>query len=99
MWFIDEKDASGNVTGQTTTENYASATLYLLDKNANPKYYGGFGTRFGYKGLNFSANFAYQFGGHMYDSIYAGMLQSGLGDVKNYHKDIYDTWTSLNTTA
>lgn len=46
MWFIDEKDASGNVTGQTTTENYASATLYLLDKNANPKYYGGFGTRF-----------------------------------------------------
>ena len=99
MWFIDEKDASGNVTGQTTTENYASATLYLLDKNANPKYYGGFGTRFGYKGLNFSANFAYQFGGYMYDSIYAGMLQSGLGDVKNYHKDIYDTWTSLNTTA
>ncbi|WP_080777713.1 SusC/RagA family TonB-linked outer membrane protein [Chryseobacterium phocaeense] len=98
-WYKDVKDANGNVVSQTTTEVYADATLYTLDKNANPKFYGGFGTKFGYKGINVSVNFGYQFGGYMYDNIYAGLMQSGTGDVKNYHRDIYNTWTSNNTSA
>ncbi|AZB01098.1 SusC/RagA family TonB-linked outer membrane protein [Chryseobacterium joostei] len=100
IWYVDTFDASGNVTGQTTTENYAAATLYSLDKSANPKYYGGFGTKVGYKGINLSVNFGYQFGGYMYDATYAGMLQSrSSGDVTNFHKDIYNTWTPNNTNA
>ncbi|KFF25395.1 SusC/RagA family TonB-linked outer membrane protein [Chryseobacterium vrystaatense] len=99
-WYVDIKDANGNVTGQKTTEDYANATLYSLDKSANPKFYGGFGTKVGYKGINVSVNFGYQFGGYMYDSIYAGMLRSrGSGDVTNFHKDIYNTWTPTNTSA
>lgn len=99
-WYVDIKDAKGNVTGQKTTEDYAKATLYSLDKSANPKFYGGFGTKVGYKGINVSVNFGYQFGGYMYDSMYAGMLRSrGSGDVTNFHKDIYNTWTPTNTSA
>ncbi|SHG37416.1 SusC/RagA family TonB-linked outer membrane protein [Chryseobacterium vrystaatense] len=99
-WYVDIKDDNGNVTGQKTTEDYANATLYSLDKSANPKFYGGFGTKVGYKGINVSVNFGYQFGGYMYDSIYAGMLRSrGSGDVTNFHKDIYNTWTPTNTSA
>jgi TonB-linked SusC/RagA family outer membrane protein len=99
LWYVDEKDANGNVIGQKTTSVYQDATLYVLDKNANPKFYGGFGTKFGYKGVNLAVNFGYQFGGYMYDGVYAGLLQSGLGDVKNFHKDIYKTWTSTNVDA
>ncbi|MBV8324725.1 SusC/RagA family TonB-linked outer membrane protein [Chryseobacterium sp.] len=100
IWYQDIIDANGNVTGQTTTENYSNATLYSLDKTANPKFYGGFGTKVGYKGINLAVNFGYQFGGYMYDSMYAGMLQSrASGDVTNFHKDIYNTWTPTNTSA
>ncbi|MDM1553630.1 MULTISPECIES: SusC/RagA family TonB-linked outer membrane protein [Chryseobacterium] len=100
IWYKDTKDANGNVTGQTTTEVYTEATLYSLDKSANPKYYGGFGTRLGYKGINLSMNFAYQFGGYMYDGNYANMLRSrDSGDITNFHKDIYNTWTPTNTNA
>ena len=100
IWYKDIKDANGNVTGQTTTEVFTDATLYSTDKSANPKYYGGFGTRVGYKGINVSMNFGYQFGGYMYDGTYANMLRSrDSGDVTNFHKDIYNTWTPTNTNA
>lgn len=100
MWYMDETDADGNITGQTTTEAYTNATLYLSDKNANPKFYGGFGTRLGYKGWNVSIGFAYQFGGYMYDGVYQDLMSSGPGDAgQNFHKDVHDTWTSTNTSA
>lgn len=99
MWYMDTKDAHGNTVVQTT-EDYTKATLYLSDKNANPKFYGGFGTRVSYKGLSLSANFAYQFGGYMYDGVYQSLMPSGPGDQgNNFHRDVFQTWTHNNTSA
>ncbi|AYY83681.1 SusC/RagA family TonB-linked outer membrane protein [Chryseobacterium indologenes] len=95
LWYMD--DANGN---KVTTNDYTKAKLYLSDKNLNPKAYGGFGTSVTYKGINVSVNFAYQFGGYMYDNVYQGLLPSGGDNIgQNYHKDVYNTWTPTNTNA
>lgn len=100
LWYKDVKDASGNVTGKTTTNDYNSATLYVLNKNANPKVYGGFGTSLQYKNWTLGANFSYQFGGYLYDGVYAGLLSPRGNDRgSNFHRDIHKTWTHNNTNA
>ncbi|MFP7656892.1 MULTISPECIES: SusC/RagA family TonB-linked outer membrane protein [Chryseobacterium] len=95
LWYMD--DASGN---KVTTNDYTKAKLYLSDKTLNPKAYGGFGTNVSYKGVSLAVNFAFQFGGYMYDNVYQGMLPSGPDNIgQNYHKDVYNTWTPTNTDA
>ncbi|MCJ8152527.1 SusC/RagA family TonB-linked outer membrane protein [Chryseobacterium sp. SSA4.19] len=95
LWYKD--DANGN---KVTTNDYTQAKQYLSDKTLNPKAYGGFGTNVSYKGINITANFAYQFGGYMYDNVYQGLLPSGGDNIgQNYHKDVYNTWTPTNTSA
>lgn len=100
LWYKDIKDASGNVIGKETTNDYNSATMYVLNKNANPKIYGGFGTSFQYKNWTLGANFSYQFGGYLYDGMYAGLLSPrGTDRGRNFHRDIHKTWTYTNKDA
>ncbi|WP_312991622.1 SusC/RagA family TonB-linked outer membrane protein [Chryseobacterium flavum] len=95
LWYMD--DANGN---RVTTNDYTKAKLYVSDKTLNPKAYGGFGTSLSYKGISLSANFAFQFGGYMFDGVYQGLLPSGGDNIgQNYHKDVYQTWTPTNTDA
>jgi len=95
LWYMD--DANGN---KITTNDYTKAKQYLSDKTLNPKAYGGFGTTVSYNGISLSANFAFQFGGYMYDNVYQGLLPSGGDNIgQNYHKDVYNTWTPTNTNA
>lgn len=100
LWYKDIKDASGNITGRETTNDVNDATLYVLNKNANPKVYGGFGTTFQYKNWTLGANFSYQFGGYLYDGVYARLLSPRSTDRgSNFHRDIHKTWTYSNTNA
>lgn len=100
LWYMDVKDASGNVTGRTTTNVYGNSTQYLNDKDANPDVYGGFGTIFRYKNITFQASFAYQFGGYMYDGVYQTAMYSGSDNIgQNYHKDVQKAWSVDNPNS
>ncbi|MBB4803737.1 TonB-linked SusC/RagA family outer membrane protein [Flavobacterium nitrogenifigens] len=100
LWYMDVKDASGAVTGKTTTNVYGNATQYLSDKDANPDVYGGFGTVVRYKKLTLQASLAYQFGGYMYDGVYASAMYSGGDNIgQNYHKDTQKAWTVDNPNS
>ncbi len=101
LWYKDEKDASGNLTGNKVTTNvFGDATTYLSKKDANPDVYGGFGTLFRYKNITFQASFAYQFGGYMYDGVYQSAMYSGSDNIgQNYHKDVTKAWTIDNPTS
>lgn len=93
-------DKFGNVletiVGRETTTTPGDATYYLCG-TALPWAYGGFGTRFSYKGFDLSVDFSYQLGGQIYDSDYAGMMgitSSGRGS--SVHADLLNSWTAEN---
>ncbi len=91
QWYMDVKDANGNVTGVTTTTDHAQATDYYQG-NAVPKIYGGLGTSLSYKGVDFSIQTAYQLGGKGYDAAYASTMTS-YSYGQNMHKDMLNRWT------
>ena len=84
QWWIDERDASGNLTGKRmTTDSYDSA---LTDEkwvgSGIPKFTGGFSTKFRYKAIDLNILFNYSIGGKYYDANYAGLMNgvySGYG--------------------
>ena len=97
LWYMDITDKNGNVTGQTTTSEYADATKYLSD-NPIADLYGGFGTSLQWRGFDFSASFTYSIGGLALDSGYAGFMSSPLSTTPgtNFHKDIFKSWSPEN---
>ncbi|UTN04553.1 SusC/RagA family TonB-linked outer membrane protein [Flavobacterium bizetiae] len=101
LWYMNEKDAAGNLTGNKVTTNvYGNATQYLSKKNANPDVYGGFGTVFRFKDITFQASFAYQFGGYIYDGVYQKEMYSGSDNIgQNYHKDVTKAWSVDNPNS
>ena len=96
LWYRDVTDENGNVTRVTTNE-YSLATQYLCD-DPTPKLYGGFGTSFDFKGLDFSVAFTYSLGGLTYDSSYASYMASPVtgSTGSNFHKDVLKAWTPEN---
>ncbi len=100
LYYQDVKDADGNVTGRTTTAQYGDATYYLCG-TALPDVYGGFGTSLNYKGFDLSVDFGYQIGGQVYDSDYAGLMESPYASSKgtNFHKDLLNAWTPENKST
>lgn len=60
--------------------------------SAIPDVYGGFSTEFSWRNLTFSANFAYQLGGKMYDSGYQGLMGARNRDIGAYHVDNLKAW-------
>ena len=100
LWYMNQKDASGNIIGKVTTNVYANATPYLSSKDANPDFYGGFGTSVRYKNLTLQASFAYQFGGYMYDGVYQTSMYSGSDNIgRNYNKDVTKAWSIDNPNS
>ncbi len=97
LYWKDVKDESGKVTGQETTTNPSEATYHLCG-SALPWSYGGFGTRFSYKGFDLSVDFSYQLGGKVYDSSYASSMNSYYSSRgRAYHTDLLKAWTPENT--
>ena len=69
-------DANGKIT-----ETYSSAdAVTLKGKSPDPKYYGGYGTSFSYKGIGLDAGFTYSYGGYTYNNEYQ-VLTSWGGNV------------------
>jgi TonB-linked SusC/RagA family outer membrane protein len=87
LWY----DKDGN-----TTNNWNNAVKRYVG-SADPKFYGGFGTSFTWKGIDLGMNFAYQLGGKVYNGGQNYDLQAGhyrFGPVSNY---VYDNaWTEEN---
>lgn len=67
LWF---KDSTRSVTTNTKTQ----ASLFLVGKQADPKYYGLIGTAFNYKGFTLSADLYYNFGNYFNESAIAYAL-------------------------
>lgn len=97
LWYKNVKDEDGNITGQETTNNYASGDYYL-GANPIPEVYGGFGISFDWKGFDIAANFSYQIGGKAFDSGYQALMSSPYSGTtgENLHKDLYNAWSSTN---
>lgn len=100
LWYMDELDGNGNVTGRTTTNDWSEATQYEQG-DVMPKLYGGFGFSTEYKGIDLSVSFNYQTGGKIYDNGYASSMHSGNSNNagRNWHVDILDMWTEENPTS
>ncbi|MDD3080532.1 MAG: TonB-dependent receptor [Paludibacter sp.] len=98
LWYIDKKDASGNLIAKETTDSWSNATQYEQG-DILPKVYGGFGTSLDVHGFDISVDFAYQLGGKIYDNTYAVLMHSGYSSDagRNWHADILNAWTPENT--
>ncbi|WP_044269737.1 SusC/RagA family TonB-linked outer membrane protein, partial [Bacteroides timonensis] len=95
LYWADEKDEEGNITGRKTVNKTSLATRYELGKSPIPDLYGGFSTDFEFYGVDVAANFAYQIGGWVYDSFYASLMSAGSAG-RNWSKDIFNRWTPEN---
>jgi TonB-linked SusC/RagA family outer membrane protein len=91
------QDADGN---RETTADYSVAQQYkTATEDLLSDVYGGFGTSIDAYGFDFSLQFAYQFGGQIYDSGYSRLMHGGTSSYagNNWHADILSAWTPTNT--
>ncbi len=95
MYYKDTVDSNGKVTGRETTKDPSLATNYIIG-DALPKFYGGFGTSFSYRGFDFSINLNYQLGGKSYDYTYQTLMHTGGTTNTTWSKDIFKAWTPEN---
>lgn len=98
LYYKNQLDANGAVTGQETTKDINQATDYLIG-DALAKFYGGFGTSVAYRGFDLSINMNYQIGGKAYDYTYQTLMHTGGTTATNWHKDILNAWTPENTNT
>ena len=96
LWYKDIKDAHGNVTGRTTTNDYSKADYYYVDKSSLPKVYGGFNTAFTYKGFELSAIFAYSIGGYIVDRDVTMLWSNGSSTGRAWSVEMLKRWTPEN---
>lgn len=66
-------DDCREVDGKRLTTNYKKAKYDYCGRSI-PKIYGGFNTRFYFKGFDVGAYFTYQLGGKMYDGAYQSLM-------------------------
>lgn len=90
LWYRDEVDAQGNVTGRTTTNNVNQATYYYHG-SAIPDLVGGMTNSFRYKQFDLSVLLTYQLGGKFYDGNYASLMHAGNYGT-HWHTDILNAW-------
>ena len=87
-------------SGVTTEPSYAS---YYETGSLLPKFYGGFGSTFNWKGIDASVAFDYQIGGKIYDARYASLMSPAAREKndpgQNYHKDWLRSWSPTNTSS
>lgn len=76
LYYMDVKDADGNVIGRTVTNNWANATEYFHG-SAIPDFTGGLTNSFNYKGFDLSFLLTFAYGGLFYDGNYATLMHRG----------------------
>ena len=82
----------------TSDYSKAQSTNRQATGDLLPKVYGGFGTSLEFHGFDLSVQFAYQFGGKIWDYTYQDLMHNGdgYGAGENWHKDIANAWTPEN---
>jgi hypothetical protein len=101
LYYQNVTDASGKVTGQTTTTQWSDASFYDCG-SALPDVYGGFGTTFNAYGFDLSAQFSYSIGGKKWDYAYQGYMtlpKMGVSSGYNIHRDALKGWSETNTDS
>lgn len=96
LWYKDVKDTQNNVIGRTTTNDYAKADYYYVNKSSLPKVYGGFNTAFTYKGFELSAIFAYSIGGYIVDRDVTMLWSNGSSTGRAWSMEMLKRWTPEN---
>ena len=89
------------VIDRKTTDVYADADYYVIDKTTIAPVFGGFGTSVQAYGFDFAINFTYQIGGKQYDSTYASFMSPPTSSTagRNIHVDALESWTASNPSA
>jgi len=89
--YLDE-NPNANVA-KTTTEDYTDATQKYVGKSAIPDIRGGFRLNAKYKNVDFTAQFSYSIGGHIYDNGYSVLMNNrDLIGSNNFHQDVRKAW-------
>lgn len=91
LYYVDVKDAAGNVTGRTVTNSYSKASFYYKG-SAIPKFSGGFTNSFNYKGFDLSVLMTFSYGGLFLDGNYASLMHSGEQAGTAWSTDIEGRW-------
>jgi TonB-linked SusC/RagA family outer membrane protein len=94
MWFIDQTDASGNVT-KGLTKSWSAATRYYKGTSL-PDWTGGISNTIKYKNFDFSVLASFSIGGYIYDQNYASLMYGTVGNTSgaNWSPDILNRWQS-----
>lgn len=90
-YLIQNPENSDRIS-QDVTDSYSQATNFFIGKSALPKVRGGMSLNAGFKGFDFSMQFAYSLGGWGYDFAYAQLMHNGYLGSNNWHKDIHNAW-------
>ena len=98
LYYMDETDKDGNVTGMTTTTDITKATKYDCGTTL-PKFNGGFGTNVAAYGFDLSAQFSFQLGGKIYDGTYQALMHNGLQAGQALHRDALNAWSETNKNS
>jgi TonB-linked SusC/RagA family outer membrane protein len=95
LWYAEDKDDEGNVIGDKVVSVSGEASRYQLGISGLPDIYGGLETTIDYRGLDFSAQAAYQFGGYGLDQQYMSLMSTMDDAASGVHKDVVDRrWTT-----
>jgi outer membrane receptor protein involved in Fe transport len=97
LYYMDKTDDKGTVT-RVTTDDITKATRYECGSYL-PKASGGFGFSVSGYGFDLSAQFAYQWGGQMYDGGYQQAMHFGIKAGQVMHKDLLNAWTPEHTNT
>ena len=100
LYYVDQTDANGKVTGVKKTANWAKATQYELGDRL-PDVYGGFGVKVAAYGFDFSISTSYQLGGKCRDWGYQSLMHAGTANEagSGWHKDILNSWSEKNPNS
>jgi len=80
-WYTDS-------TQTTTTTNRAVAALYLVGKQADPKYFGALGSQVTYKGISLGFDFYYNYGNYIQEGYAQYFLDGTYPTRGKYTQDL-----------
>jgi TonB-linked SusC/RagA family outer membrane protein len=100
LWYMDQLDASGKVTGRTTTKIYSQGTRYY-EGTSLPTWTGGLTNTVRFKSFDLTVLTAFSIGGKIYDADYAGLMYGSIGTQSGYNwsTNILGRWQSTTNTG
>ncbi len=99
LWYMNEKDADGNLTGEkVTTSSYTAASYYDFG-DATPNVFVNLSNSFSYKGFDLSFQIYGAFGGQIYDDLTATTMHGGSKPGRQLNQKVMNSWSESNTNT